>query len=562
MAPKRRPPLTREDTVHWDKRECFHETIEVAQRLAVDGFRYGLTAAYVESLLDKILTQFGHPGGIYRVTNSELVCVFKQNEKQVPQLRSFDHGDWDRLVPFLVQETRNTARIYEIQEGIHLQKLHELYKVYRVLKRKQDAHEIEGDSFTLSNRTMDEGLLTGELEALSAKLTTKKLIVQEIDRIAAMPDVSPKSVGGWLRHITVCSTATVVFRSSSGLECLLAGIFSTIVYTWQIALPDGSLVKVKVDPPVDAQQSVASLPELPSTATDMLDRTAQSKRVNYQPAVPFLGAFSTAVVTAIVKQTLVVDLDDVVVVLATVYTFLPGYKFLLALSDIVSNRITAGFGRIVQSAIALIAMGGGYVLGTRTGQGIGDIVNAMIIESLPRDSFRWNPIPDGVQWFLIVVHVTGLCFMKGTSSGRLSSFLIDTVMATVFSFSAYALAYAVNQASAQPVTRGVTFFVSTGMSLLVRAFASVVDRPVTLYLMPATQLLLGASLGFRGLITWWSQNDWENGGAQLVEMVVVSLLVYAGMLVAQVITRTTSQAYRDFERAHKPPRVAVTMGDS
>ena len=587
-------------------RRDYRLAIKVSVMIAIKGYECGLTAAAVEEALDETMSHFGYPGGTYRVTNSEIVTDFRQ--RALEDSTDHEEREWKRFVTYIGREHLYGAKIFALTEGIHLSKLLRLFEVYRKVVVHSPAVSTDKEDLLYLDDLEDEISLPGggentgdesetllvategtegtalsvngvqgiaaltsllndlddmadvplespvapndELEGMEsrnggankpssqtrpidlerqnvkASIRFKQKIIsdiEEIDRTSTNDTVQEQFwalLKGWFQQIVISGTAVVVLGSVEVADIVLAAVCGGfVVYAWSLSLS-------------------------PDTA----------------PAVPFLGSFCTSIATSALKTTVVPWLDDLTVVLAATYLLLPGYKFLLALSDLIANRMTAGLGRFIQSIAAIAMIAGGYVAGSWLGGAIGVAVESMSFQApISRDDSVGHETDIPGKLFLVFVHILFLCFTKGiildckrrTDPHQFAFLAVtDFLLPIVFSCLGYGLVELTDRLEDWFSSRASsilgTIVGTCVLSCLCRLTAFLATRPITLYLLPATQLLLGASFGSRGLITGWGFGDWQDGGSNLLEMFVVTLSVYLGMLLAQVLSRSLLREYEEY----------------
>ena len=424
--------------------EAFIQTCRFVARIGWYACHYGATPGRVQVYLGHLMEHFGYTGSLFRVTNTELVCIFCRDRLEFDQLQ----------------------RVYELQEGLHLHRLGLLNQVCKQVL-------LQGDEWTQAHA------------------------LQVLEEITKEPD--PWNF--WLVSLSFVLTGTLapaVFQGS-WWDLLGGAICSLPVYALTVGLP-----------PL------------------------------YQKALPLASTFTAALVA---KGLVHIGLDHLhveLVVLAAVIIQVPGYGASLAVSELITNHITAGVGRLVQALVTLGLLVGGYWLATNLwdaweeGNDSNDDIGAALDDD--DDALQiWDP-PDAIPVLyqaLVCAPILMLCLCI--------QFQISP-QDVPWSFANLMLAYGTSYAATHSELSGGkknlgVLLAAVAVTVYAQAWAKWKDRPRSIVITPALVILVSGSIGFRGLVSMTVEDDDEAGLAEFAQMFVVALLIMAGVLVGNLLLR-------------------------
>ena len=250
----------------------------------------------------------------------------------------------------------------------------------------------------------------------------------------------------------------------------------------------------------------------------------------YQKALPLLSAFASTMVAITVQRLWVHDLHVELVVLASVIIQVPGYGASLAVSEIITNHITAGVGRLVNAMVTLGLLVGGYWLANnlleewKTNEV--DVVPALDDSSTLTD----DPVPVLCQILLCAPGLMiCLCILFQISP-------VDTFWSFGNLMLAYGTSYGVSVVSPAHKNVGVLMAAAV-VTIYAQAWARWKDRPRSIVITPALVLLVSGSIGFRGLVRLTVEEDGTAGLQEFAQMFVVALLIMAGVLIGNLLLR-------------------------
>mmetsp|Transcript_2734 Transcript_2734/g.5404 ORF Transcript_2734/g.5404 Transcript_2734/m.5404 type:complete len:506 (+) Transcript_2734:365-1882(+) len=411
--------------------ERYRKTCLFVARIGWYACFYGATPARVEVFLHHLMQHFGYNGCLFRVTNSELFCVFCR-----------DNDDDDQ-----------TMRMYEVKEGLNLHRLGLLNEVCK----------------QVCNGELTQAQALGALEGIRKE---------------------PDPWGFWLVSVSFLVTgalAPAVFQGTwwdllGGALCCLP------VYGLVVCLP-----------------------------------------ATYQKALPLLSSFVASIVAIILQHLVVSKLHVELVVLAAVIIQVPGYGASLAVSEIITNHITAGVGRLVNAMVTLGLLVGGYWLAVNFFVFMEDDDSGGAVDDL--DLTSSDPVPTLVQAL-----VCAPCLMVALAIQFQISFP-DFPWAFCNLMLAYGASYGATELSGGKKNAGV-LLASIAVTVFAQAWARWKDRPRSILITPALVVLVSGSIGFRGLVSLAIDGDPSAAGLQeFAQMFVVALLIIAGLLIGDLLLR-------------------------
>jgi uncharacterized membrane protein YjjP (DUF1212 family) len=245
---------------------------------------------------------------------------------------------------------------------------------------------------------------------------------------------------------------------------------------------------------------------------------AQSPR--FVSFTDFVAPFVCSCVASMVKLLSLPQLNVTLVVLSAVAILLPGYGISLGTSELVSNRVVSGAAHLMNGIVTLLWL----VLGTWLGVVLVDaIVNVSLDEVEAEDSL------EVFQNAWIALFVPLLCLSL--------AFLFQNSRRDVgWSVLIQGLTFAVSYGASFIVRPNLgTFLSSVAMTVMANGWASAMNRPNWLVLLPSIVLQVSGTIGFRGVINLIAEGDISLGTEQLLQMFVVALLIVTGLLVGNTV---------------------------
>ena len=250
----------------------------------------------------------------------------------------------------------------------------------------------------------------------------------------------------------------------------------------------------------------------------------------YHKALPLLSTFVSAMVAFGLQRSWIPQLQVEIVVLSAVIVQVPGYWVSLAVSEIISNHITAGMGRLVNSLVTLGLLVGGYWLAYNIKDVLADDSNE---ENDQQENLTNNADTDAtisVLWqnlFFVPCLMMCLCIQFQTSPSDCPWSFMNLMVA-------YGTSYAATLVAGK---RNIgVLLASMAVTVFAQVWARWKDRPRSIVITPALVILVGGSIGFRGLVNFAVEDD-KAGLYEFAQMFVIALLIVAGLLIGNVLVR-------------------------
>jgi uncharacterized membrane protein YjjB (DUF3815 family) len=208
-----------------------------------------------------------------------------------------------------------------------------------------------------------------------------------------------------------------------------------------------------------------------------------------------------------------------ITVLAGIVLLLPGFTLTIAMSELATQNLLAGAGRLAGAFMLLVMMGAGVAVGSHLGQLLWS--TSWLTPWLGNLNDQATAVPAAVVW----LSVAGLGF---SLIGVLQAPLRAGVIATFAALVAWAVLQPAN-ALLGPIGGALVaaLVVTSGGHLYQRLRG----KPALLFQIPGLLTLVPGSVGFRGLDAL-IQNDFLNGIKTITEMILTATALAVGMLLA------------------------------
>jgi len=234
--------------------------------------------------------------------------------------------------------------------------------------------------------------------------------------------------------------------------------------------------------------------------------------------LPFSSAFVVGVLATVVKRW-VPELNLVLVILSAVAIILPGYTISLGAGELVAQHIASGAANLMNGLICLFKQVAGGWLG---------VIAAGFVIPLAAMGPA-NPVEPVWMWLLVPTIIVGLCLAFQTSHR-------DLLWAALVC----GIAYLGILAGSALLDSNLGNLVGTIIAVVVaNLWARKIGRPSSIVLIPAIVLLVSGSIGFRGLASM-AGGDLLLGVQQFLQMFVVAMTIFAGIVVGHTIIRPQS----------------------
>jgi len=231
--------------------------------------------------------------------------------------------------------------------------------------------------------------------------------------------------------------------------------------------------------------------------------------------LPLSSAFAVGFLASIVRLW-VPELDLVLVVLAAVAIILPGYTISLGVGELVAQHVVSGLANLMSGLACLAKQIAGGWLG---------IAAASLVASGVAAGPA-TPVPTAWLFLFFPLLAIGLCLAFQTSRRDLPWAILVCGIAYLGIRSGSALL----DSTLGNVAGTVLAVVSANL------WARSTRRPASIVLIPAIVVLVGGTIGFRGLAAM-AGGDMLQGSRQFVQMFVVAFTILVGILVGNTILR-------------------------
>jgi uncharacterized membrane protein YjjP (DUF1212 family) len=223
------------------------------------------------------------------------------------------------------------------------------------------------------------------------------------------------------------------------------------------------------------------------------------------------------------------EVDPTIVTLSGVAMLLPSSTIVLGINDLVSSHVISGFERLVKGMIIMTWLALGYVLGmsfvtslapTNLGDGV-DLAKEMV-----------HPETIPVLWQLLLIPILcssiAICGFQMTGRDLLGA-IICMIVGYVTSY--FGVLFFNNQPNVP------SLLASLAISLYANVWSRYYDRPNTIILFPAFQLVVAGIVGFMGLTEIVEGSAGEAGQERVWHMLIVAGIVVIGFLVGGTMVR-------------------------
>jgi len=234
--------------------------------------------------------------------------------------------------------------------------------------------------------------------------------------------------------------------------------------------------------------------------------------------LPFSSAFVVGILATVVKLW-VLDLNLVLVILAAVAIILPGYTISLGAGELVAQHIASGAANLMSGLICLVKQVAGGWLG---------VVAASIVVPGTTAGPTISVAPSWL-WLFVPTIIVGLCLAFQTSRRDLP-----------WAALVCGIAYLGIMAGNSLLNSNLGNLAGTIIAVVAaNLWARKTGRPSAIVLIPAIVLMVGGTVGFRGLASM-AGGDLVLGAQQFLQMFVVAATILAGILIGCTIVRPES----------------------
>ncbi|CAB9524722.1 Protein of unknown function (DUF1212) [Seminavis robusta] len=217
------------------------------------------------------------------------------------------------------------------------------------------------------------------------------------------------------------------------------------------------------------------------------------------------------------------EVDPTIVTLSGVAILLPSSTIVLGINDMVSNHVISGFERLIKGLVIMTWLALGYVLGM-------SFVTAMapeMADEAAKAKMMMDTEPIPFLWQLLFIPI--LCSSIATCGFQMTG--RDLIGAIICMNVGYATSYFGIRFFDAPYVG--SFMGSIAISLYANLWSRYFDRPNTIILFPAFQLVVAGIVGFMGLTQIF---EGTGGGHEQV----LHMLVVAGVVVPRWVERIDS----------------------
>lgn len=231
--------------------------------------------------------------------------------------------------------------------------------------------------------------------------------------------------------------------------------------------------------------------------------------------IPFTTAF-VAGAASIGLKAWIPELNVVIVVLSAVAVLLPGFTISLGTIELAQQHVVSGMANLTSGLVYLVKQ----ILGGWLGASVA--AAALTVPAHPAAA----AVASAWMWLIVPLLILGLCVVFQTSRRDLP-----------WAFLVTGLAYVGILAGGAMRDANLGNFLGAVVSVMIaNAWARWTRRPTSIVLLPAIVLLVSGTIGFRGLASM-AEGDLALGGEQFLQMFVVALTIWLGLLVGNTIVR-------------------------
>lgn len=238
------------------------------------------------------------------------------------------------------------------------------------------------------------------------------------------------------------------------------------------------------------------------------------------PWMNFLSAFVCSLIGTFIKLLALPDLNIVLVVLSAVAILLPGYGVSLGTAELVTSRIVPGAAHLIGGIVVLLWL----VVGTWLGIVLADKIALKSVGSLTTTSGQ--PVEAAFQGLFVPMLCISLALVFQNARR-------DFLWAILLQGLTYIASYVGSTLTLPNV--GV-FLSSVAMVVMSNLWASWMNRPSWLVLLPCIVLQVSGSIGFQGVFKVVTPGeDTTLGAEQFLQMFIVALLIIVGLMAGNTI---------------------------
>jgi len=234
----------------------------------------------------------------------------------------------------------------------------------------------------------------------------------------------------------------------------------------------------------------------------------------YAEWLPLSSAFVAGVLATVI-QSLVPEVNIVLVTLAAILVLIPGFSITVGIVELLSGHVVSGSVNLVNGLVYLVKQFVGAWLGIGLAA---HIWHPTAVSGTPVESV-W-------LWLAMPALVVGLCVIFQTA-------LKDLFWASLGCGIAYGgilLGGAIAGSNLGNLIGTILAVVYANM------WADKTGRPTSIVMLPAIILLVSGSIGFRGLVAL-AAGQTATGEQQFIQMFVVAVTIAAGLLVGYTLAR-------------------------
>ena len=231
--------------------------------------------------------------------------------------------------------------------------------------------------------------------------------------------------------------------------------------------------------------------------------------------LPVITSFVAGILAAAAKI-LVPESNSMVVIVCAVVVLFPGFTISVGLIELISNHVVSGMANLMNGLLYLFKMAVGAWLGFSL---------VALMWAIPPAA----PASPASAWWLLVLLplvLVALCFAFQTAPR-------DSLATAVIS----GVTFLVLMVGSGLVGGNIGMLIAALIGgILCTLWSNRTGRPITIPLVPVLMLLVSGSIGFRGLLSL-TEGQITVGLSQFVQMFVVAIMIFIGLLVSISIVR-------------------------